>query len=891
MMPTSLPLLSTKLFIPKLQQNIIHRPHLTEKIIEGLKGKVTLISAPAGFGKTTLLNDLINNIKIPVAFLSLEKSENDFNLFLSYVIAALATIKPGFGEITAAIINSQYSTETLINTFVNEISSILPTSVLILDDFHFITSEIINKGISYFLEHFPKNLHIIFVTRTDPPFSLAKLRVSNQITEIRTTDLKFSRKETTNFFNEILSLKLTETEIEKLETKTEGWIAGIQLAGLAMKGNIDKDKFIKGFTGNNTLIADYLTDEVLQNLPPAEKDFLLQTSILNKLTPSLCNAVTGRNDSTEILAGINNANLFLIPLDDNCQWYRYHQLFRDLLQDRLRQVFPDLLKVLHQRAGYWYVQNGLNSEAFNHALEGGSIDEAAKLADSEGIKMLLRGEINLLKSWIDALPRELTANYPYLCICLGWINCLTNQLEEVESYIESAEKLIENEQWASTNLFAKAEIRLHIDLLRAYFYSLYHKGDKKYFKYCIDLLLKAKDAIPKDNIIMKSSLARILGGLYTATTDWEPAFKCFNEGKVTGKQANNHIAWLSSTGSYAQILILRGKLREAFSICQDIYQDIPAIIQEDSFLPLGFIYIPLAEILYEWNKIPGAVDYLNKCIIFAGQMENKYLIISASLELALIQHRLSNKNEALSLLNNVQSVIRQTPVFLDMVPEARLIRLWLLLNFHTELNAWMGQYLEERENPENRNEYKEINLARILMARNKINEAGPLLEKLILSLEKPESGILLIEALVLRASALWLSGNNSLALETMKKALILAEPEDYLRTFVDEGKPVSEMLSAILQKAENFSESYIIKILELINKEVKNPAQPLVDPLSQRELEILRFLATGITNKEIADKLFLATGTVKKHTNAIYSKLNVSSRTQAIQKAKELDFI
>jgi LuxR family maltose regulon positive regulatory protein len=430
------PLLQTKLYIPQSRpssSNLILRPRLMERLNEGLSGKLTLLSAPAGFGKTTLVSEWASQSKTPVAWLSLEETDNDLTRFLGYVIAALQTCYPHLGETVPAMMQSPQPPllDSLLTILINDIAAIPEDLVLVLDDYHVITSPPIQQALTFLLDHLPSQLHLAITTRADPPFPLARMRARGEMVEIREADLRFTKAETFAFLQQVMNIELSADDLIALHHRTEGWITGLHLAALSMQGSKDAREFVQTFTGGHQYILDYLLEEVFRRQSASSQTFLLQTSILERLCGSLCDAVMGRDDGQTMLETLAQANLFILPLDDERHWYRYHHLFADLLRHRLQQTLPAQWPDLHRRAATWYEQHGFINEAIHHALQAEAYPEAARLVEVNAFTALKQGEVMTVLGWLDRLPQETVHAHPWLSVWHAWALLLTGQVVQL----------------------------------------------------------------------------------------------------------------------------------------------------------------------------------------------------------------------------------------------------------------------------------------------------------------------------------------------------------------------------------------------------------------------------------------------------------------------------
>lgn len=883
-----------KSYIPKLNLGYINRQSLIEKIHSGIDKKLTIISTPAGFGKTSLLTKWSENIKDSISWSTLDKSDNNISFFFSYLIDSLSKIKSGFGLTVQNAINSSqnFDADFIANVFVNEINEFFNKCIIIFDDFQCIENPQIIEFINNILIK-SSNLHIIISSRKNPDINLSKLRLNDLINEIKAEDLRFSKEEQKEFFAKNISANISENQLNKIDNKIEGWIAGMQFSALLMKNKLPGN-FIDELPINENFIEDYLVEEVFFNQEDYLKDFLLKTSILKYFNNDLANHLLSINNSDQIIQKIKNENLFIMPLDNqqnSNEWYRYHNIFKNLLNKKFKVINEVNIKELHIRAIEWFAKNNLIIEALSHCLESKEYDKYCSLLSKISIDMVMKGELQGFISLTENIPEAIIINYPIICLCLGWVNCLTHNLEMVEKYIEYAEN---PEIDLTEDKFPNREI--HTELLRAYYYTLYFKADSSYFRKCIDIILKLKKEV-KDNAL-KSSIERILAGLYMVVEEWDLSIESFLSARNIGKLAKNHLVWLTSSANYALLLIFSGEFQKAKKICDDTISEVNSQFN-NSFPLLGYIYHPLGKILYEENHVDQAINYLEKSISLAEKIGNKFLQITCLLELAVIYAYEKNLRKSLEILNKAEMIIDQTPIYKDIFIEFNLLKLWDIHKKTDNISNFIDKYLVERQSKNYVNEYKEFIYAKILLQQNNSKEAENILKKLINQKEeifldefqnentRIKNRFFYLEILLLTAFVYRKNNNINKSVETLKKAIVYAEEKGYLKTFMNQCKLFSDIIDLIIREGNESLNSYLFKVI----KKEDNQNKLFNNVLSEREIEILKFLSIGLSNQDIAEKLILAVGTVKKHTNSIYSKLNVNNRVSAIQKANELGII
>jgi LuxR family maltose regulon positive regulatory protein len=908
------PLLFTKLYIPPPRPNIVLRPRLVERLNEGLAAgrKLALISASAGFGKTTLVGEWIANCERPVAWLSLDEGDNDPVRFLSYLVAALQTIKAGIGEGVLAVLQSPQppSTESILTTLLNEITTIPVSFILVLDDYHVVDSKPIDQALTFLVEHQPPRMYLVIATREDPPLPLARLRARGQLTELRAADLRFTPNEAAEFLNRVMGLNLSVEDIAALETRTEGWIAGLQLAALSMQGRSDAASFIQAFTGSHRFVLDYLVEEVLQRQPEGIHSFLQKTAILDRLSGSLCDAVTGREDGKGMLETLERGNLFIIPLDDQRQWYRYHPLFAEVLQARLVDEQPDQVFNLHRRASEWYEQNGSAADAIHHALAAKDFERAATLIElaAPEIRRNRQGATVTELGWLKALPDELVHFRPVLCVAYAYALFGGGELEAVEARLRDAERWLDmigdtREQpkasAAEMVVVDKEEFRRlpgMIALLRTA--QALAKGDMPETAKNAQRVL---DLAPRNDYLMLGGAASTLGLAAWASGDLDAAHRMIADGMANVRLARYISPAIGDAITLADIQIAQGRLREAMTTYE---QGLQWAMEPSAPVLRGAadMYVGMSSLYYEHNDLQTATHHLLTSQAlgeFAGLPQNPYRWCAAMARIRVAQGDL---NGALDLLDQAERLYDANFSPNVRPIAARKVRVWVAQGRLDEALGWAREQGLSVENELSYiHEFDHITLARVLLAcyqsdhaDRSILEAMGLLERLLKAAEERGGKGSVIEIMVLQAMAYHAQGNLPAALLPLQHALALAEPEGYIRMFLDEGSSMMQLLGEAA--AREIMPDYTGKLLAAFEAEKRKsedksplpPAQPLIEPLTQRELKILHLIAQGLSNREIGERLFLALDTVKGHNRIIFDKLQVRSRTEAVARAREL---
>ena len=904
-------LIRTKLRLPFTRTELVDRPRLQEQIAQGLRGPLTLITAPAGFGKTTLVASCVAGRGIPVAWLSLDKNDNQAGRFLNYLVAALQEADHTIGNEAAQLAAAQQAPpETILTSLINDLDTTGREIALVLDDYQFINSQAVHEEVAFLLEHCPHTLHMLIATRSDPPLPLARLRARGQMVELRAADLGFTEPEAAQFLNDIMGLGLDAGSVTALEERTEGWIAGLQLAALSMRDRENVRGFIEGFSGTNRYILDYLLEEVLASQPLEIQRFLLCTSILERLTAPLCDAVLVDDEgfegqSASILEYLERANLFLAPLDDERSWYRYHHLFADLLRTQLQQSHEDQgVARYHLRAATWHEQNDLILEAIHHASMAADDEMVEQLIKRHYLEMMNRGEMSWVRSWVGSLSKETVYRRPWLCLYEALNRSWFGQLEEANVLLDEADKRIRAEDSApdaQSMLGYHAYVKSRITAMQ---------GDTRR---AIDLCLTARENVPADKLDLQIDFSITLGYEYFLVGDFINANKILNEtirSGYTAKAINNPVA---AYCLLARSQIYQGRLHEA----DDLLHKAAQLIYEAGGQYLGatgLVEVETAALLCEWNDVDAALVRLKRGLDYLpwwGKADDSCL---ATITLARIELARGNPAEAAGAIAKAARLVQIYGVFSEArsVVEAAQVKLWLAQGDWPAVDRWaaaLDKRFSSRDPFRYEDELARITQARVVLARNKPDEAIRLLSRLQESAQVGGRAGRLIEIILLKALARQAAGDTRQALADLTASLTLAEPEGYVRVFLDEGPPMQRLLAKALSHVDAGSlRGYASRLLSQFDAaqhgvmaapEKGSPAadraassgQALIEPLSQRELEVLQLIALGRTNQEIAQQLIVAPGTVKAHTASIYRKLDVANRTEAVARARQLGIL
>jgi len=888
-------LLTTKLFVPPIREELVARPRLTALLSNAYGRGLTLISAPAGYGKTTLVSNWLREANLPGAWLSLEESDNDPVRFLQYLLTALhevvPTIRLDLLEMVEGIQLASF--QAVVSILINEITNQTSMFVLVMDDFHLIQDQTILDIVSFLLDHLPsQQMHLIIITRTDPPVPLSHLRVRNQMVEVRAEQLRFTQDEVAEFVNGLLGFCLSDEEVLAMYTRTEGWIAGLQLAGLSMQGCNDIPGFIRAFGGSHHYIVDYLAEEVLKHQDEQTRAFLLQTSILSRMCASLCESLVDIKatkqpiDGQNMLENLQKKNLFIIPLDEERHWYRYHHLFADALNRRLEYQYPDLLSILYSRASSWYENNGLIGEAIQYALNAGDQERAAQLVEQNGCYLLMSGELITLLKWMDAVEPSFQAR-PWLVIQKGWALTLAKRMEPAEQAFRTAEQLV-------STLAPTPDISSMIGTIssgRAYWADIQGNVPE-----AARLAQQALDLLPDTDPLSQSMRSVATGTLAStkfAIGDLDSARQIFNQAVEIGKTANNVEMIINSNGDICDILLEQGKLRQAESL---LLETLPMTVRSDGQrLPLSArVYSGLSKVYYEWNHLERARQYARLCLAVSqqwGDIEHQAIgmILSAKLELVS-----GNLEQARALMNTADQLRRDHRLYnwTSIRIEASLDRFQLSLGNLDRISQHIEcTGLHSTDEIDFQHELRYITFLRWLLASKDYDSALGLAQRMLQRAEDGQRIARVIELLILLSLAYMGKKDMIAAGNSMVLALSHAQQEGYRRIFLDEGEGVRKLI--YLVKSNPKVSGYANELLEAFGPTsgLANTAiQLLIEPLSEREIEVLKLIEAGLSNQEIGSKLFISMGTVKRHISNIYYKLDVKNRTQAISRGKELGF-
>ncbi len=918
--PAAAPLLATKLFLPAPRARAVTRPRLVARLMAGLRGRLTLIAAPAGFGKSTLLAQALREspgepAETPqrFAWVALEPDDNDPTRFWGYVAAALERASPGVGAGAQALLRAAPAeVEPAVAELLNALAAHPADVALVLDDYHAVTSPAIHAGISFLLEHAPPHFHLVIASRTDPPLPLPRWRARGELVELRAADLRFTSDEATQFLGETMGLRLDDEAAAALESRTEGWAAGLQLAALSLQGHADVRGFIAGFSGSHRHVVDYLGEEVLNRQPEHIRAFLLQTSVLERMCGPLCDAVlldaeaeTGAAGagaySQIVLNEIERANLLLIPLDDERRWYRYHHLFADLLRHRLEQERPALVPELHRRAARWFEQQGMAAEALNHAAAAADADLLARLLARHGARFAATGETQTLQRWLDAVPRERLLGSPQLCLTQAQVLMLHRRILACEPYLQAAEAALPGPGEPDA-------VRLRGELLGLRAHIAIERGA---FADALGLARQALTLLPESEHWGRSNLGLLLGYALMVLGQTSEAVEIHSQNISRSRAAGHQVSALFSATEVVKLRVLQGRLSEARAaaerslgwVAAEGWQQLP---------PTSALHIWRGNVLIEQGDFPAAGEELATAIRLT-QHGPGITQARAHTFLARLRQLQGDRAGADAALALVEEICRDWgPSGERAFFDAYVARVRLLQGDAAAARRWAsGRAKWSRDEPPSYfREIELLTLARLAVldasaSEAQVAEALELLGWLREHALAAGRGAVVIETLALEALALARRGEASLAHDRLDAALAQAAPEGYIGLFAELGAPMGDLLAASARRRGHSDpvRGYTERLLAVIRHE--QPAESAADrdrppalrsvparaaareALTERELEVLRLFAAGMTSPEIAQHFVVSINTVKTQLKSIYSKLDAHSRAEVVARARE----
>lgn len=900
--------LNTKLHAPSPRANRVHRQRLLDRLEAGGRSALALISAPAGFGKSTLVGDWLSRRREPSAWLSLDAGDSDLRRFLAYMVAALDRPLPGIGRGVAAALAATRlpDPDVLLTPLLNELWD-KPACFLVLDDYHVIEAPEVHEALTFLLEHLPPEMHLILATRVDPPLPLPRLRARNLLCELRAEDLRFTHEEAALFLRETMGLDVAAHEIEALESRTEGWIAGLQMAALSLQGRDDVSAFIAGFTGSHRFVLDYLSEEVLDRQPPERMEFLLRTSILGRMSGSLCDAVTGAADGQEVLESLETANLFLIPLDDRRGWYRYHHLFATLLQEELRRRMSGTeLAGLHARAAGWFAGHGLPDEAMEHAVAARDWERAVRIVEEHAHPFIHRGELATVRRWFDPLPEESYRKHPRLLITRALLYFAAFRFPEFAATVQELERACESSD--------DPVLPVGLDSMRALMLS--GQGDHAGV---VAFAGRALERMPEqDDFGAGRGLVTLLLGMSLGRVG-EPgrALEMLEESARLTTAAGNLVLAVLALSNQGRIEILSGRLRRG----QERYRQ-----ALDLFNPFGDTgdigAMPLPAASQAWSGMAevhlekGELDQALEHVLTANRLSRSGEVVGHHVQglATMVRVRMARGeyDEARRVYEELGTYMRRTHTQVwDVLNESLCHRIDVRQakregrrDLLSKVQRWAEERglmegwddLRSRLMPDLPKDYAHLTVAHWLHACGRHREALRLLAALQKVAEEEGLGCSLIEIGVLEALVLRELGEP--ALEPLESALARAEPEGYVHAFVKEGEPLARLLDEVEKARPGALDSpFGRRLRELLGSTTHAATAPAPraavtgEPLSERELEVLRSVASGLSNAEAARRLYLSPFTVKKHLENIYGKLGVRNRTEAIARVQALGLL
>lgn len=876
--------------MPPLTQHAVPRPRLVNALECGVpEHKLILISAPAGYGKTTLLAQWAHTSRHPVVWYSIDAEDNDLHRFLRYLVTAWEQVQPDVRDCPAGLLLDSMTpdSDAVLTAFLNEASDLTDHLVLVVDDYHLITEPSIHNAVAFLLDHLPPELHVVLAGRGEPPLTLARYRARQELLELDTVDLAFLPDETDALLNGHMGLQLGPAELRLLQSRLEGWITGLRLAAISRQHSSSRLDTL-AVSGRQRFIADYLREDVLAYLPENVQRFLLQTSMLNRLCGSLCNAVTDRVDSQSMLEGLERGGLFLIPLDDRREWFRYHQLFADFLHEELQRRHPDDVAELHRRAGQWYMDHDLPEQAFDHAIAGNDLNLTIQIGERYLYVKLHNGEFNVLRHWLSTIPPEWHAAYPTfrlaeagLLAYSGAVDACVHCVDEVEQMLGPSETYDLQSQLARVTALRCFVACFQNDLDRAETFAD-----------------QALENLAQEDVTFRADTYHALGDTYRRNGRWEEARACYLKvldftSAPTFRSLSVHVY-----GALADLEQRQGHLRTSTAYWGQALSAIEDRKNRGLFPQsvVGWVYLRMGETLYEWNELADARQHLTRGLAHAELGGDTRAMIAGYLVAGRIELTEGDVDSAAVFLERARPLVEQTS-FPDWTSrfERLQLELWLAQDRLRAAVLWSDEMLRNdalQQRPES--EAAWLAMARVLILKGDIpaiERALSLLAHLLRSAETEGRTGIAIEVLTMQSLALWTRGDRPAAMTSLERALRLAEPERYVRLFVDLGLPMARLLQEA--RARKIMPGYVASLLAAYGESTLNlaPAMTLPEPLTRREQEIIQLIAAGLTNQEIGKQLSISPQTVKKHSGNIYGKLSVRTRTEAASRARQLDLL
>ena len=887
------PLLQTKLYLPSEREALVVRQRLYEQLDKGMGCKLTVISAPAGFGKTTLAADWIRQRNIKSGWISLDENDNDISRFMAYLVAAFKDIVPNIDNdiIDGFNVSHQLSAEYLLPPLINAVAAKDEPCVLVFDDYHLITSKKVHGMLAFLLDNLPPCMQMVLLTRADPPLPLARLRGRGHLNEIRAADLRFSQEEVEKFLKLIMNLSISTEDVKSLLEHTEGWIAGLQMAAVSMQGKSDVSAFIRNFTGSNRYILDFLLEEVFERQTEKVKEFLLYTSVLDQLCGPLCDAVTNDDGSQDILLQIENENLFIIPLDEDRCWYRYHRLFKDLLHQRLAATQPEIISQMHRRASAWYEEQQQIQFAIEHSLKACDFDRALEMLDSIAESVLMRSQIVTFINWLTEIPVEKLNAYPRVGLYYAWAlmiggyptreaQTLLQALDKKDPYVRTGIELIQG----SAGIYSG-------DLTRS-----------------IDIARRALIQLPAEDTFLRSIAGWVLGIAYLMAGDTEAADGAFEDVFRVGEKTGNTLLTVMALCHMAELRRAEGR----FYVAQNLYmqaRDLAKDVRGDPLPVAGMVLIGLGELYREWDDLDEASRLVLEGLALVEKW-GKFAALDGYVSLARIRQAQGDAAAARSALREGQQIAIDFDAtdFDDRLIESYKARIALAQGDLDTALRWMETHPIDMEVFSTDGQdldvitdtfmhYHEVlTLVRIKIHQHQSSNALSMLMPILEKVEAQKYTGAVIKVLVLIALAYRSKGDEVRALNALERALLLAEDQKLVRSFLDEGQPLVDLLkkAASRQVAGPYAR-ILLKIIQdtqhTDQKKIDDALTYLVEPLSEKEHQILSLLATELSVPDISAELVVAPSTVRSHIKSIYRKLDTHSRFETISRARRMGLL
>jgi LuxR family maltose regulon positive regulatory protein len=900
-----MPVLATKLHVPEPRADLVVRPRLRDRLFsaEHDATRLVLVSAPAGFGKTTVLSQWFARSDAKIAWVSLDGDDNDVRRFLRHVVAALQTTNADLGQDAQGVLDGagELPADTVLTGVINDLDTLAEPTVVALDDYHEITAPAVHEAVAYLLDHLPRHVRLAMTTRADPPLPLARLRSNGGLLELRAADLRFTVDEAGALLNDVMGLTLADGDVRTLDQRTEGWAAGLQLAALSIRGRDDASAFVGAFAGSHRFVLDYLVEEVLNRQPEDVRGFLLETAVLREMTAPLCEAVTGKAGARAILETLERENVFVVPLDDDRTWYRYHHLFADALRVRLQASHPGRVAELHDAASGWLAANGLLADAVRHAIAGGNSEQVAHLVEL-GLADLRRNRQDAtIREWLAALPDDVVRRSPLLATTAGWSRLAAGDVEGVESWLSAAEEALAAEAasagavpdaLADAARARDADVRGLPSMIEVYRASVAQaRGD-------VDGTVRharhALDRAGPDDHFPRGAAAGFLGLAAWAAGDLRSAVDTFGEAVASLRAAGMVADELGATVVLANMWLARGSPADA----RRLYERALAAAEGHPGPVLstaGDLHVGSADVLREQGDLEDAARHLDVARELgdrASLPENRHRWYTAMAGLLRAQGDLDG---AIAMLDRAEPLFRPG-YFPDVRPIAAMrARLWVAAGRIADARAWArARGVTPSEPPAYLTEYDQLTLARLLVhdGAERAAEALAIADRILQAAAAVGRDGSVVEARLLKAMAHHKLGEVPAAMADLSSAVAAAVPAGFRQLFLDEGPAVADLLGRIAHTGPRDVRPLAEQLLSAAHRPVTPPRVPVLDQrLSERELEVVRLLATDLTGPEIARAMFVSVNTLRTHTKHIFTKLDVKTRRAAVTRVAELGLL